>query len=79
MQDSNTKHMISSVPDAIAYVSSFMTLEPGDIIAMGTPAGVGMARNLFLKPGDIVGCEVEKIGRIENTVQLENGVPPSQG
>ena len=74
-QDSNTKHMISSVPDAIAYVSSFMTLEPGDIIAMGTPAGVGMANNLFLKPGDTVGCELEKIGQIENTVQLENSVP----
>jgi 2-keto-4-pentenoate hydratase/2-oxohepta-3-ene-1,7-dioic acid hydratase in catechol pathway len=78
MQDSNTKHMISSVPDAIAYISSFMTLEPGDIIAMGTPAGVGMASNLFLKPGDTVDCELEKIGRIENTVQLENSVLPSK-
>ena len=79
MQDSNTKHMISSVPEAIAYISSFMTLEPGDIIAMGTPAGVGMASNLFLKPGDTVDCELEKIGRIKNTVQLENGALPSKG
>ena len=71
MQNSNTQHMIFNIPETIAYISSFMTLEPGDIIATGTPEGVGMSRNLFLKPGDKICGEIEQIGRIENLVQRE--------
>jgi 2,4-diketo-3-deoxy-L-fuconate hydrolase len=71
MQNSNTKYMIFNIPETIAYISSFMTLEPGDIIATGTPEGVGMSRNLFLKPGDKICGEIEQIGRIENMVKWE--------
>lgn len=65
MQDSNTGNMIFPVADLIAYASSFMTLEPGDIIATGTPPGVGMARGVFLKPGDLVEGTVESIGTLQ--------------
>jgi len=64
MQDSNTGNMIFPVADLIAYASSFMTLEAGDVIATGTPSGVGMARGLFLKPGDLVEGTVEGIGTL---------------
>ena len=65
MQDSNTSNLIFNVPQLIAYLSSVFTLEPGDIIATGTPAGVGFARKppRWLKPGDEVAIEVEGIGR----------------
>ncbi len=59
MQDGHTSQMIFRVPETIAYISSVVTLEPGDIIAMGTPEGVGAARGLSLKTGDRVRCEVE--------------------
>jgi acylpyruvate hydrolase len=71
MQDSNTRHMIFKIPEIISYISSFLTLEPGDIIATGTPQGVGNARNLFLRAGDKVCGEIERVGRIENMVQRE--------
>lgn len=64
MQDSNTAHMIFPVADLIACASSFMTLEPGDVIATGTPSGVGMARGVFLKPGDLVEGVIEGIGTL---------------
>lgn len=69
-QDSNTAHMIFDVPSTIMHLSSGMTLLPGDIIATGTPSGVGFARTPpeFLKPGDIVECEVEGVGLIRNPV-----------
>jgi 2-keto-4-pentenoate hydratase/2-oxohepta-3-ene-1,7-dioic acid hydratase in catechol pathway len=69
-QDSNTRHMIFKIPSIIAYLSSGMTLLPGDIIATGTPGGVGFARQPpeFLRPGDVVECEVEGIGTIRNPV-----------
>ncbi|MBF0223835.1 MAG: fumarylacetoacetate hydrolase family protein [Desulfobacterales bacterium] len=68
MQDGNTKDMIFDIPSIIEDISQDMTLMPGDIISTGTPAGVGIFRNppILLKSGDIVECEVEKIGIIRN-------------
>lgn len=68
MQDSNTSQMIFSVPETIAYISTVVTLEPGDIIAMGTPEGVGMARGVRFKVGDRVTGEIEGIGTLENII-----------
>jgi 2-keto-4-pentenoate hydratase/2-oxohepta-3-ene-1,7-dioic acid hydratase in catechol pathway len=70
VQNSNTKHMIFSVAETIAYISQLMTLEPGDIIATGTPEGVGFKRTppIYLKDGDVVEVEVEKIGTLRNPV-----------
>lgn len=69
-QDSDTSKLIYNVWQQIAYLSTAFTLEPGDLIATGTPEGVGVARTppVFLQPGDVVRCEVEKIGAIENKV-----------
>lgn len=69
-QDSHTGFMIFTIPATIAYLSLGMTLLPGDIIATGTPDGVGFARTPpeFLQPGDVVECEVEGIGVIRNAV-----------
>lgn len=69
-QDSDTSHLIYNVWQQIAYLSTAFTLESGDLLATGTPEGVGIARNppVFLKPGDVVRCEVENIGAIENKV-----------
>jgi 2-keto-4-pentenoate hydratase/2-oxohepta-3-ene-1,7-dioic acid hydratase in catechol pathway len=71
MQDSNTSHMIFNIPETIAYISSVLTLEPGDVIATGTPEGVGKARGIDLKDGDKVRVEIECIGTLENTVVRE--------
>jgi 2-keto-4-pentenoate hydratase/2-oxohepta-3-ene-1,7-dioic acid hydratase in catechol pathway len=73
MQDASTRQMIRSVWQQIEVLSTVCTLEPGDIIATGTPAGVGMARNpqVWLKPGDTVRVEIEGIGTIENPVIAE--------
>jgi 2-keto-4-pentenoate hydratase/2-oxohepta-3-ene-1,7-dioic acid hydratase in catechol pathway len=65
-QDAAITEMMFSVNDIIAYVSAFMTLEPGDLIATGTPAGVGP-----LQPGSQVRVEIEGVGVLENTVILE--------
>lgn len=69
-QSSNTRYMIQTVAGAIAELSQGMTLEVGTIIATGTPAGVGMGMTppTFLKHGDKVVCEIEKIGRLENEI-----------
>lgn len=69
-QRARTSDMIFSIAEQIAYLSTAFTLEPGDLIATGTPEGVGFAMKppTFLKPGDIVRCEIEKIGVIENRV-----------
>jgi 2-keto-4-pentenoate hydratase/2-oxohepta-3-ene-1,7-dioic acid hydratase in catechol pathway len=70
MQDSSTSEMIFKVDELVAFVSETVTLEPGDVIATGTPAGVGFARTppVFLKPGDVVEVEVERLGVLRNTV-----------
>ena len=70
-QDSNTRHLIFGIPRIIEELSTVMTLLPGDIIATGTPAGVGFARNPaeYLQDGDIVECEVAGLGRLRNTIR----------
>jgi len=69
-QDSRTKYMYFKVPRIIAELSAGMTLEAGDIISTGTPAGVGYARTPpeFLKPGDLLETEVEGLGTLRNTI-----------
>ena len=64
LQDARTSNLIWSEPHLIAYVSSRMTLYPGDVIITGTPAGTGMERQKFLKPGDVVTVEIEGIGTL---------------
>ncbi len=70
MQDGNTRDMIFPVARTIALISEVMTLEPGDLIITGTPAGVGYARKppVFLRPGDICEVEIEGIGILRNPV-----------
>jgi 2-keto-4-pentenoate hydratase/2-oxohepta-3-ene-1,7-dioic acid hydratase in catechol pathway len=70
-QDGNTADMIFDIPTLIASLSEGMTLEPGDIIATGTPSGVGYAMDppCYLKDGDVVRCEVDHIGVLENVVR----------
>ena len=69
-QDSDTSQMVHNVWEQIGYLSTAFTLEPGDLIATGTPEGVGigMQPQQFLQAGDVVRCEIEGIGAIENTV-----------
>jgi len=73
LQDSNTSLMVHRVDQLIAFLSIFTTLEPGDVIATGTPSGVGMARSpqRWLVPGEQVACAIEKIGEIKNRVVSE--------
>jgi 2-keto-4-pentenoate hydratase/2-oxohepta-3-ene-1,7-dioic acid hydratase in catechol pathway len=70
MQDGNTADMLHDVPALVSFVSRSVTLEPGDLIATGTPAGVGVFRDppVFLEPGDRVRCEIEGIGMVENPI-----------
>jgi 2-keto-4-pentenoate hydratase/2-oxohepta-3-ene-1,7-dioic acid hydratase in catechol pathway len=71
-QSSNTREMIADIWEQIEHLSTAFTLEPGDLIATGTPEGVGVAMNppVFLQPGDVVRCEIDGIGAIENRVAL---------
>jgi 2-keto-4-pentenoate hydratase/2-oxohepta-3-ene-1,7-dioic acid hydratase in catechol pathway len=73
MQSANTDDMVFSVAQLVSTASEFMTLEPGDIIATGTPAGVGFARKppVFMKHGDTVEVRIEKIGTLSNPVRNE--------
>lgn len=68
MQDSSTKNMIFHVPETIAAITSVMTLEPGDVIAMGTPEGVGVARGRALRAGDHLCAEIEGLGRLHTYI-----------
>jgi 2-keto-4-pentenoate hydratase/2-oxohepta-3-ene-1,7-dioic acid hydratase in catechol pathway len=70
-QSSNTSGMIHGIANQISYLSTAFTLEPGDLIATGTPEGVGVAMHppTFLQPGDVVRCEIDGIGAIENRVR----------
>ena len=74
LQDSSTANMIFSVAEIIAYISRTITLEPGDLIATGTPAGVGVFRDpkILLKDGDEVSVEVEGLGTLTNPVRKES-------
>lgn len=65
-QASNTKFLLFKIPHLLEYISKFFTLEPGDIIATGTPAGIGP-----IQPGDIIEAEIEGIGILKNEVKLE--------
>jgi len=77
MQDARTSDMIVSVAKAVEYFSSFTTLRPGDVIASGTPGGVGFARTppVWLLPGDLIEVTVEGVGTISNRVVAEEGAP----
>jgi 2-keto-4-pentenoate hydratase/2-oxohepta-3-ene-1,7-dioic acid hydratase in catechol pathway len=68
VQDSSTDDMIFSVGEIIAHVSQVVTLQPGDLIVTGTPSGVGAALGRFLKPGDEVEVEIEKIGSVRTPI-----------
>jgi 2-keto-4-pentenoate hydratase/2-oxohepta-3-ene-1,7-dioic acid hydratase in catechol pathway len=68
MQDGNTNQMIFNIAEQIAYLSNVLTLEPGDVIATGTPDGVGMGRGVYLKGGDVMIASVERIGSLTNRV-----------
>jgi 2-keto-4-pentenoate hydratase/2-oxohepta-3-ene-1,7-dioic acid hydratase in catechol pathway len=73
LQDSTTAHMAFSVAEILAFVSEAITLEPGDLIATGTPAGVGYTRTppRFLEPGDEVTVEIEGVGALTNPVRAD--------
>jgi 2-keto-4-pentenoate hydratase/2-oxohepta-3-ene-1,7-dioic acid hydratase in catechol pathway len=70
MQDSNTSNMVFGVADVVAFVSQAITLEPGDLIITGTPAGVGAFRDpkVWLQPGDEISIEIDGLGSITNPV-----------
>jgi 2-keto-4-pentenoate hydratase/2-oxohepta-3-ene-1,7-dioic acid hydratase in catechol pathway len=68
-QDATTSQQIFPVAAVIAFISSFVTLEPGDIISTGTPAGVGHASETFLKPGDLVEATIEAIGTLVTPIE----------
>ena len=68
MQDGTTGNMVFGVARLVSYISRFMTLEPGDLIATGTPAGVGMGRQRFLRPGDTLRLGIEGLGEQSSTV-----------
>jgi 2-keto-4-pentenoate hydratase/2-oxohepta-3-ene-1,7-dioic acid hydratase in catechol pathway len=68
MQSASTSDMIYDIFSQIEYLTTVMTLEPGDILATGTPAGVGLSRGRFMVPGDVVRVEISGLGAIENRV-----------
>lgn len=70
-QHSLSGDMIYNLYQQIEYLSTVMTLEPGDILATGTPSGIGAPKGLFLKPGDVMRLEIEGLGKIENPVIAE--------
>jgi 2-keto-4-pentenoate hydratase/2-oxohepta-3-ene-1,7-dioic acid hydratase in catechol pathway len=74
MQDSHTSQMIFRVPELIEFITSSITLEPGDVIATGTPAGVGVGRKppVFLKPGDRMEVDIERIGGLGNPIEASD-------
>ena len=80
MQDGTTADLIYSVADLVAFISRAITLQPGDVIATGTPSGVGVFRDppVFLEPGDQVRCEIEGIGSVENPVVDWTDAPASE-
>jgi len=65
-QSSNTKHLLFKIPDLMEYITSLFTMEPGDIVATGTPSGIGP-----VLPGDLIEATIEKIGTLTNKVVLE--------
>lgn len=70
VQDASTSEMIFSVAELVSFISQTITLQPGDLICTGTPAGVGVARDpkLLLQPGDVVEVEIDKVGLLRNRI-----------
>jgi 2-keto-4-pentenoate hydratase/2-oxohepta-3-ene-1,7-dioic acid hydratase in catechol pathway len=75
MQDSNTDQMIFGVPRLIEFLTETITLEPGDVIATGTPAGVGVAQGKALVDGDVLRVEIGGLGVLENAVRVASPIP----
>jgi acylpyruvate hydrolase len=73
LQSSNTRHLIFRIEDIVAYCSHIFTLEPGDVIATGTPGGIGFARSpqRFLRDGDMTVLEISGIGRLQNPIRKD--------
>jgi 2-keto-4-pentenoate hydratase/2-oxohepta-3-ene-1,7-dioic acid hydratase in catechol pathway len=71
-QAATTAGMVFPVAAVVSFISQFVTLEPGDVIATGTPSGVGSASGTFLKPGDVVRATIAPIGTLENPVEAES-------
>jgi len=71
MQDANTTDFLWGVAETLVLITECMTLEPGDVVITGTPAGVGYAKTppVFMKPGDICEVEIERIGILRNSIQ----------
>ncbi|MFX1239236.1 MAG: fumarylacetoacetate hydrolase family protein, partial [Promethearchaeota archaeon] len=65
-QSSNTKHLLFKIPEIFEYITKHFTMEPGDIVATGTPGGIGP-----IQPGDVIEITIEKIGTLKNKVILE--------
>lgn len=72
-QDSNTRHLVFDIWQQVEHLSTGMTLEPGDVLFTGTPGGIGAAMDprRFLQPGDVVRCEIDKLGHIEGAMVAE--------
>ena len=80
MQSANTRQLIRRIPELIAYITEWTTLEPGDVIATGTPGGVGFGRRPYrwLKTGEVLVTTIERVGQMRNRVVDEEGRPPSR-
>lgn len=70
-QDATAGMMMHTIPQQLASITKLLTLEPGDVVSTGTPAGVGLGRNEFLQPGDVVVAEIEGLGRLTNRCVVE--------
>jgi 2-keto-4-pentenoate hydratase/2-oxohepta-3-ene-1,7-dioic acid hydratase in catechol pathway len=70
-QQARTSEMIFTVAELLQWITEFVTLEPGDVIATGTPAGVGNTTQTYLQPGDVVEAEIGRIGLLRNTIEME--------
>ena len=79
MQDGNTENLVFDIPDLVEFISAVITLDPGDVVITGTPAGVGIFRDppILLAPGDVVSVEVGGIGRLTNPVVASDGTAPA--
>src|SRR6202042_1479224 len=77
LQDGSTSDWLFPLPRLIGFLSHVMTLEPGDIVTTGTPAGVGLFQKppIFMRPGDVIVIEAEGIGRLENPIVALGGNP----
>jgi len=74
LRQDSSEDMIFMIPEIITQISRFVTLEPGDIIATGTPTGTSFSTKQYLKAGDVVECEIDRIGRLKNFIKLEKPV-----